>query len=99
MDDFAGLVARYGLTAVFLFTFLENTGLPIPAFPVLMLAGAARRVRRMGPAGPSHAGQDGGGPPARKWTLSGGCARFRQFRLTEPGAGTIFSGLPYHVPW
>src|SRR4030042_144033 len=45
MDDFAGLVARYGLTAVFLFTFLENTGLPIPAFPVLMLAGAYASTR------------------------------------------------------
>ncbi len=60
---------------------------------------APRRVRRMGPAGPSHAAQDGGGPPARKRSLSGGCARFQQFRLTEPGAGIIFSGLPYHVPW
>ncbi|HWS14732.1 MAG TPA: DedA family protein, partial [Candidatus Methylomirabilis sp.] len=40
MDDIAVLVARYGLAAVFLFTFLENAGLPIPAFPVLMLAGA-----------------------------------------------------------
>src|SRR3989304_2916026 len=40
MDDFAVLVARYGLARIFLFTFLENVGLPIPAFPVLMLAGA-----------------------------------------------------------
>src|SRR3989304_2442031 len=40
MDDFAVLVSRYGLAAIFLFTFLENVGLPIPAFPVLMLAGA-----------------------------------------------------------
>ena len=45
MGDFAGLVARYGLTAVFLFTCLENTGLPIPAFPVLMLAGAYASTR------------------------------------------------------
>jgi len=45
MDDFAGLVARYGVTAVFLFTFLENTGLPVPAFPVLMLAGAYASTR------------------------------------------------------
>jgi len=45
MDDFAGLVARYGLAAVFLFTFLENLGLPIPAFPVLMLAGAYASTR------------------------------------------------------
>jgi membrane protein DedA with SNARE-associated domain len=40
VEDISGIVARYGVTAVFLFTFLENVGLPIPAFPVLMLAGA-----------------------------------------------------------
>src|SRR5512140_2264325 len=45
MGDITALVARYGLTAVFLFTFLENTGLPIPAFPVLMLAGAYASTR------------------------------------------------------
>ena len=45
MDDIGAVVARYGLTAVFLFTFLENTGLPIPAFPVLMLAGAYASTR------------------------------------------------------
>src|SRR3970040_2047658 len=45
MGDFAGPLARYGLTAVFLFTFLENIGLPIPAFPVLMLAGAYASTR------------------------------------------------------
>jgi len=45
MGDFGGLMARYELTAVFLFTFLENTGLPIPAFPVLMLAGAYGATR------------------------------------------------------
>jgi membrane protein DedA with SNARE-associated domain len=45
MDDFAVLFARYGLAAVFLFTFLENVGLPIPAFPVLMLAGAYASTR------------------------------------------------------
>ncbi len=45
MGDFGAIVARYGLTAVFLFTFLENTGLPIPAFPVLMLAGAYASTR------------------------------------------------------
>jgi membrane protein DedA with SNARE-associated domain len=43
--DFGTIVTRYGLTAVFLFTFLENTGLPIPAFPVLMLAGAYASTR------------------------------------------------------
>jgi len=45
MDDFTVLVARYGLVAVFLLTFLENAGLPIPAFPVLMLAGAYAAAR------------------------------------------------------
>ena len=45
MGDFGAFIARYGLTAVFLFTFLENTGLPIPAFPVLMLAGAYASTR------------------------------------------------------
>jgi membrane protein DedA with SNARE-associated domain len=45
VDDFAVLVSRYGLAAVFLFTFLENVGLPIPAFPVLMLAGAYASAR------------------------------------------------------
>lgn len=47
MDGFALFVARYGLTAVFLFTFLENVGLPIPAFPVLMLAGAYASTRHL----------------------------------------------------
>ena len=45
MDGVAVLVARYGLAAVFLITFLENAGLPIPAFPVLMLAGAYASAR------------------------------------------------------
>ncbi len=40
MGDFVAFVARYGVAAVFLFTFLENAGLPVPAFPVLMIAGA-----------------------------------------------------------
>ena len=45
MDGITVLVARYGLAAVFLITFLENAGLPIPAFPVLMLAGAYASTR------------------------------------------------------
>ena len=45
MDEFAVLVARYGIAAVFLFTFLENIGFPIPVFPVLMLAGAYASTR------------------------------------------------------
>lgn len=45
MGELGAFIARYGLTAVFLFTFLENTGLPIPAFPVLMIAGAYASTR------------------------------------------------------
>jgi membrane protein DedA with SNARE-associated domain len=45
VGEFGAFVARYGLTAVFLVTFLENVGLPIPAFPVLMLAGAYASTR------------------------------------------------------
>jgi membrane protein DedA with SNARE-associated domain len=45
MDGFATFVARYGIAAVFLLTFLENIGLPIPVFPVLMLAGAYASTR------------------------------------------------------
>lgn len=48
MDGFALLVARYGVAAVFVVTFLENLGLPIPAFPVLMLAGAYASTRHLG---------------------------------------------------
>jgi membrane protein DedA with SNARE-associated domain len=45
VGDFGTIVARYGLTAVFLSTFLENTGLPVPAFPVMILAGAYASTR------------------------------------------------------
>jgi len=45
VDVFSTFVARYGVAAVFLFTFLENVGLPIPAFPILMLAGAYASTR------------------------------------------------------
>src|SRR3990172_2880982 len=40
MTDLAALVSRNGPAGFFFLTFLENVGLPIPAFPVLMLAGA-----------------------------------------------------------
>ncbi len=39
------IISRYGVAAVFLVTFLENTGLPVPAFPVVMLAGAYAATR------------------------------------------------------
>jgi len=45
MDEFAVLVARYGLAAIFLFAFLENVGFPIPAIPILMIAGAYASAR------------------------------------------------------
>jgi membrane protein DedA with SNARE-associated domain len=34
------MIARYGGAAIFLVSFLENIGLPFPAFPFLMLGGA-----------------------------------------------------------
>lgn len=34
------MIARNGAAAMFLFSFLENIGLPFPAFPFLMLVGA-----------------------------------------------------------
>lgn len=40
LERFVDLLVRYGALAVLLFSFLENAGLPIPAFPVLVAAGA-----------------------------------------------------------
>lgn len=40
MDWFPRMVATYGGAAVFLVSFLENIGLPLPALPFLLLAGA-----------------------------------------------------------
>lgn len=40
MDAFSGAIIRHGAAALFLFSLAENAGLPIPALPVLMLAGA-----------------------------------------------------------
>ncbi len=40
MDGFPALIARYGGAAIFLVSFLENIGLPFPAFPFLLLGGA-----------------------------------------------------------
>jgi membrane protein DedA with SNARE-associated domain len=40
VERFSLLIARYGGAAMFLFSFLENVGVPFPAFPVFILAGA-----------------------------------------------------------
>ena len=40
MDRFTALITGYGGAAIFLASFLENIGLPFPAFPFLMLGGA-----------------------------------------------------------
>jgi membrane protein DedA with SNARE-associated domain/rhodanese-related sulfurtransferase len=40
MMDLTGLVHHYGLTLVFLSAFIEQLGLPIPSYPVLLVAGA-----------------------------------------------------------
>ncbi|NJD61643.1 MAG: hypothetical protein FIA93_02875 [Deltaproteobacteria bacterium] len=40
LDGLPGMLAAYGAAAVFLASFVENLGVPFPAFPVLMLAGA-----------------------------------------------------------
>ena len=39
MDWFPRMVATYGGAAIFLLSFLENIGLPVPAFPFFLLAG------------------------------------------------------------
>jgi membrane protein DedA with SNARE-associated domain len=40
VDWLSLFIARYGGAAMFLFSFLENIGLPFPAFPMFVLAGA-----------------------------------------------------------
>ncbi len=40
MDRFSLFIASYSGAAMFLFSFLENIGLPVPAFPIFVLAGA-----------------------------------------------------------
>jgi len=40
MSDLSSLVSQYGLTIVFANVFLEQIGLPIPALPTLVVAGA-----------------------------------------------------------
>ena len=40
MEWFALFISRYGGAAMFLVSFLENIGVPFPAFPVLILVGA-----------------------------------------------------------
>ncbi|HEY6000933.1 MAG TPA: VTT domain-containing protein [bacterium] len=44
MEWLTGFIGTPGVNAVFLFALIENMGLPIPAFPVLMLAGALSRA-------------------------------------------------------
>jgi membrane protein DedA with SNARE-associated domain len=44
VDGLTGFFGAPGIYAVFLFAFIENMGFPIPAFPVLMLAGALSRT-------------------------------------------------------
>jgi len=39
VDWFPRMVATYGGAAIFLLSFLENIGLPVPAFPFFLLAG------------------------------------------------------------
>jgi membrane protein DedA with SNARE-associated domain/rhodanese-related sulfurtransferase len=45
VEGIGEFIARYGLVAVLLVSFLENIGLPIPALPVLLLAGAYASTR------------------------------------------------------
>lgn len=40
MDHIAGLIAQYGLLAVFLTVLLDEGGLPLPSWPLLAVAGA-----------------------------------------------------------
>ncbi|HSQ53734.1 MAG TPA: DedA family protein, partial [Candidatus Bathyarchaeia archaeon] len=40
VDWFSVFIVSYGGAATFLFSFLENVGLPFPAFPLFLLAGA-----------------------------------------------------------
>jgi len=46
MEWFPAAVTMYSGIGVFLFSFAENVGLPIPAFPVLMVAGALSQSGR-----------------------------------------------------
>lgn len=39
--DLSALILEYGLWAVFLFVFMEQFGLPLPAVPLLLIVGAA----------------------------------------------------------
>ena len=41
MQEFSQLIAQYGLALVFLNVLIEQIGLPVPAVPILVLAGAA----------------------------------------------------------
>jgi membrane protein DedA with SNARE-associated domain len=45
VGSFGTFFAQHAVAAAFLFSFLENAGLPIPVFPVLVLAGAWASTR------------------------------------------------------
>ena len=40
MEQFASEIERYGLWVVFVNVLLAESGLPLPAFPILVVAGA-----------------------------------------------------------
>jgi len=51
MQDLIALVAHYGLVLVFLNVLLEQIGLPVPAVPTLVVAGAAAAAGQISAAG------------------------------------------------
>jgi membrane protein DedA with SNARE-associated domain/rhodanese-related sulfurtransferase len=51
MQDLVDLVARYGLLLVFVNVLLEQVGLPVPAVPTLIVAGAAAAAGKLSAAG------------------------------------------------
>jgi len=50
VQELIDLVARYGLALVFLNVLAEQVGLPIPAVPTLIVAGAAAATGRLSAA-------------------------------------------------
>lgn len=56
MHEIAILIAHYGLLVVFLVMLFDQAGMPIPAFPTLMVAAALGSGGRFGPAGIVAAG-------------------------------------------
>ena len=59
MGSFGTFFAQHFVAAAFLFSFLENAGLPVPVFPVLCSPARGRP-----PGTPSWDGRGGGGPGA-----------------------------------